>query len=147
MSQLITVLPYNWKLFQFSKKVTKPCVSNLTLVTCKFIERNITELKEWIFRGQHGYRQDFSRESKVVTLFPELFEEMDNGGRIKAIIIEFAKPLDASPHDFCCQDSYCQSGCALSQRISEWANSSILCLSHSTFFFYNLYVLIAHLRL
>ncbi len=57
------------------------------------------EDKEWLYQGQHGFRNGFSCESQLVSLLQDLADEIDNGGRVDAIVIDFAKAFDVVPHD------------------------------------------------
>ncbi len=79
---------------------------NLTSVVCKLMEHLITnyirqewEQKEWLFQGQQGFRNGFSCESQIVSLFQDIADEVDDSGWVDAVIIDFAKAFDVVPHD------------------------------------------------
>ncbi len=55
--------------------------------------RNHLDQTEWFFRGQHGFRNGFSCESQIISLTQDLSEVIDLGGRVDAIVIDFAKCL------------------------------------------------------
>ncbi len=44
-------------------------------------------------------RSGYSCESQVVTLFQDLADEIDVGGRVDAVVIDFAKAFDVVSHD------------------------------------------------
>ncbi len=81
-------------------------VSLTSAVVCKLMEhlvesyiRKNGKLKKWLYDGQHGFRSGYSCESQVVTLFQDLADEIDVGGRVDAVVIDFAKAFDVVPHD------------------------------------------------
>jgi retron-type reverse transcriptase len=59
----------------------------------------IWDKMDWLFDGQHGFRPEYSCESQAITVFQDMADSLDNGGRIDAIIIDFAKAFDLVPHD------------------------------------------------
>jgi hypothetical protein len=61
--------------------------------------RKIWDKKDWLFEGQHGFRLGYSCESQVITVCQDIANSLDNGGRIDAIIIDFAKAVEFVPHD------------------------------------------------
>ncbi len=107
-------VPEDWKLafvvpiFKSGDK-TKLCnyrPVSLTSVVCKLMEhlfgsyiKKEWEIKKWLYDGQHGFRSGYSCESQVVTLFQDLADEIDAGGRVDAVVIDFAKTFDVLPHD------------------------------------------------
>ncbi|KAJ4449146.1 hypothetical protein ANN_00541, partial [Periplaneta americana] len=62
-------------------------------------------LPGWVFsevfpnRKQHGFREGFSCDSQITSLVQDLAEEVDRGGRIDAVVIDFSKAFDLVPHD------------------------------------------------
>ncbi|KAJ4440472.1 hypothetical protein ANN_08613 [Periplaneta americana] len=48
---------------------------------------------------QHGFREGFSCDSQITSLVQYLAEEVDRGGRIDAVVIDFSKAFDLVPHD------------------------------------------------
>jgi hypothetical protein len=59
----------------------------------------IWDKRDWLFEGQHGFRPGYSCECQVITVCQGIADSLDNGGRIDAIIIDFAKAFDVVPHD------------------------------------------------
>jgi hypothetical protein len=53
-----------------------------------------------LFEGQHGFRPGYSFESQVITVCQDTADELDNGGRTDATIIDFSKAFDLVPHDW-----------------------------------------------
>jgi hypothetical protein len=62
--------------------------------------RIIWDIKDWLFKGQHGFRLGYSCVSQVITVCQDIAGSLDNGGRIDAIIIDFLKAFDLVPHDW-----------------------------------------------
>lgn len=107
-------LPDDWKaaivvpIFKNGDK-TKVCnyrPVSLTSVVCKIMEHLIAgyirrewEKANWIFHGQHGFRSEHSCESQIVSLFQDLADVVDAGGRVDAVVIDFAKAFDVVPHN------------------------------------------------
>jgi hypothetical protein len=50
--------------------------------------------KDLIFEGQHGFRPGFSYDCKVIALYQDIPDYLDNGGRIDAVIVDFLVPDD-----------------------------------------------------
>jgi retron-type reverse transcriptase len=61
--------------------------------------RKIWDKTYWLFDGQHGFRPGYSCESQVITVYQNIADSLDNGGRIDNIIIDFSKAFDLIPHD------------------------------------------------
>ena len=53
----------------------------------------------WLYEGQHGVRQGYSCENKVVTVCQDIADSLGEGIRTDAIIIKFSKAFDLVPHD------------------------------------------------
>ena len=53
---------------------------------------------DWLYEGQHGFRQGYSCESQVITVCQNIADSLDNGDRMDAIIIDFYKAFDLVPH-------------------------------------------------
>ncbi len=75
-------------------------------MVCKLMEHLVGsyikkewEIKKWLYDRPHGFRSGYSCESQVVTLFQDLADEIDAGGRVDAVVIDFAKALDVVAHD------------------------------------------------
>ncbi len=107
-------VPEDWKLafvvpiFKSGDK-TKLCNCrpvSLTSVVCKLMKHLVGsyikkewEIKKWLCDGQHGFRSGYSCKSQVVQLFQDLADEIDAGGRVDAVVIDFAKAFDVVPHN------------------------------------------------
>jgi hypothetical protein len=61
--------------------------------------RQVWDTNDWLYEGQHGFRPGYSCESQVITVCQDIADSMDNGDRIGAIVIDFAKAFDLVPHD------------------------------------------------
>jgi hypothetical protein len=72
--------------------------------------RQIWERSEWLYEGQHGFRPGYSCESQLVTVCLDIADNLDEGARTDAMIIDFSKAYDFVPHD-----SYLQK-----QQKPEW---------------------------
>jgi hypothetical protein len=55
-------------------------------VTASYL-RKIWDKKDWLFKGQHGFRPGYSCESQVITICQDIADSLDKGGRLDAIII------------------------------------------------------------
>jgi hypothetical protein len=40
--------------------------------------REIWDKEDWVFEGQHGFRQGFSCQSQVITVFQDNADSLDN---------------------------------------------------------------------
>ena len=61
--------------------------------------RQIRDRKDWLYKGQHGFRLGYSCKSQVITVCQDIADSMDNGDRIDATVIDFSKAFDLVPHD------------------------------------------------
>jgi hypothetical protein len=61
--------------------------------------KQVWEMSEWLYEGQHGFRPGYSCESQVVTVCQDIADSLDEGVRTDAIIIDFSKAFDLVPHD------------------------------------------------
>jgi hypothetical protein len=108
-----TTIPSDWKkaiVVHICKGGNRSQVSNyrpvsLTSVVCKQMEhaiaaylRKIWDKKDWLFKGQHGFRPGYSCESQIITVCRDIADSLDSGSRIDAIIIDFSKAFDLVPH-------------------------------------------------
>jgi hypothetical protein len=50
--------------------------------------------KDWIYKGQHGFRHEFSRESQVIIALQDIADSLNIGGTIEAVIIDLSKAFD-----------------------------------------------------
>lgn len=106
-------LPHDWKsaiVVPIYKSGDKTKVENyrpisLTSVVCKVMEhiiakyiRDFLTTNDWFHEGQHGFREGFSCDSQMISLFQDLADEVDKGGRIDAAVIDFSKAFDLVPH-------------------------------------------------
>ena len=78
---------------------------SLTSAVCKLLERILDiRMKELITEqnglsdNQHGFRKEFSCETQLLGLERELAEALDEGGRVDAVFIDFAKAFDKVNH-------------------------------------------------
>jgi hypothetical protein len=60
--------------------------------------RQVWEGNDWFYEGQHGFRPGYSCESQVITVYQDIADTLDNGGRMDAIIVDFSKAFDLVPH-------------------------------------------------
>jgi hypothetical protein len=60
--------------------------------------RQVWEGNDWLYEGQHGFRPGYSCESQVITIYQDIVDTLDNGGRMDAIIVDFSKAFDLVPH-------------------------------------------------
>ena len=61
--------------------------------------RHVLNAKDWFYNRQHGFREGFSCDSQITSLVQDLAEEVDRGGRMYAVVIDFSKAFDLVPHD------------------------------------------------
>ena len=108
-------IPGDWKkktiVILIYKRGDRSVVGNyrpvsLTSVVCKQMEhvlagclRYVWKMRGWLYEGQHGFRPEYSCESKVVTICQDIADSLDVGVRTNAIIIDFSKAFDLVPHD------------------------------------------------
>ena len=71
---------------------------SLTSVVCKQLEcviarylRQVWDMNDWLYEGQHGFRPGYSCESQVVTVCQDIADSLDEGFGIDAIIIDYSK--------------------------------------------------------
>jgi len=60
--------------------------------------RQVWDKNDWLYEGQHGFRQRYSWESQVITVCQDIADSLGNGDKIDAIIIDFSKAFDLFPH-------------------------------------------------
>lgn len=60
--------------------------------------RQIWDMSEWLYEGQHGFGLGYSCESQIVTVCLDIADYMDEGARIDAIIIDFLKAFKLVPY-------------------------------------------------
>jgi hypothetical protein len=77
---------------------------SLTSVVCKQMDyviasylRQVWEGNEWLYEGQHGFRPGYSCESQVITVYQDIADTLDKGGKMDAIIIDFSKAFELDP--------------------------------------------------
>jgi len=61
--------------------------------------REVWEMSEWLYEGQHGFRPGYSYESQVVTVCQDIADSLEEGVRTDATIIDFSNAFDLVPHD------------------------------------------------
>jgi retron-type reverse transcriptase len=62
--------------------------------------RQVWDKNDWLYEGQHGFRQGYSCKSQVITVCQDTADSLDNGYRVDAIIIYFSKAFDLVPHSW-----------------------------------------------
>ena len=60
--------------------------------------RQIWDKNDWLYEGQHGFRQGYSCESQVITVCQDIADSLDNGDKIDTITVDFSKAFDLVPH-------------------------------------------------
>jgi len=75
-------------------------------VVCKQLEHiilghlsQVRNKNDWLYKGQHGLRLEYSCESQVITVCQDTADSLDEGVSIDAIVIGFSKAFDLVPHD------------------------------------------------
>ena len=73
---------------------------SLTSVVCKQMEhiiasylRQVWEVNDWLYEGQHGFRSGYSCESQVIAVCQDIADSLDNGDRFDAIVDDFFQKL------------------------------------------------------
>jgi len=61
--------------------------------------RQVWEDRDWLYEGQHDFRQGNSCESQIITVCQDISDSLDEATRLDAIIIDFSKAFDLVPHD------------------------------------------------
>ena len=60
--------------------------------------RQVWEVKDWLYEGQHGFRPGYSCESQIITVCRDIADFLDNGDRVVAVVVDFSKAFDLVPH-------------------------------------------------
>jgi hypothetical protein len=60
--------------------------------------RQVWNKNDWLYEGQHGFRQGYSCESQVIALCQDIADCLDIRDKIDAIIVDFSKAFDLVPH-------------------------------------------------
>jgi hypothetical protein len=53
--------------------------------------RQVWDMSEWLYEGQHEFRPGYSCQSQIVTFCHDVADSLDEGARIDAIVIDFSK--------------------------------------------------------
>ena len=61
--------------------------------------RQVWDRNDWLYKGQHSFRQGYCCESQVISVYHDTANSLDNGDRLDAIIIDFLKAFVLVPHD------------------------------------------------
>ena len=84
--------------------VTNYRLVRLTSIVCKHTEhviasylRQVLDKNDWLYDGQHGFRQGYSCESQVIAVCQDIADSLDNGNKIDVIIVDFSKAFDLVP--------------------------------------------------
>jgi hypothetical protein len=56
--------------------------------------RQVWEDSDWLYEAQHGFRPEYSCESKIITVCQDIADSLDEAVRLDAIIIDFSKAFD-----------------------------------------------------
>jgi hypothetical protein len=79
---------------------------NVTTVLCIKLEhviagylRQVWDKNDWLCEGQHGFRQGYSCESRVITVCQDTADSLHKWAGIDAIIIDFFKVSALVPND------------------------------------------------
>jgi len=79
---------------------------SLPSVVCKHLElviagylRQVWDKNDWLYEGQHGFRQGYSCESQIIKVCQDIADSLDEGVDIDAIIIDFSMVFDLVPRD------------------------------------------------
>jgi len=59
--------------------------------------RQIWDVSEWLYEGQHGFRPGYSCESQIVTVCQDIADYLDEGAKIDAIIVDYSKAFELVP--------------------------------------------------
>jgi hypothetical protein len=82
----IDVLPQDWKKAKGADRslVTNYRPVSLTSVVCKQMEhviasylRQLWEVNNWLYEGQHGFRPGYSCESQLLTVCQDISDSLD----------------------------------------------------------------------
>jgi hypothetical protein len=60
--------------------------------------RQVWDKNDWLYEDEHGFRPEYSCESKVITVCQYISVTLDNGDRIETVTIESSKAFDLVPH-------------------------------------------------
>ena len=78
---------------------------SLTAVLCKIMEhisyKNIMhhlDDNNILFANQHGFRKNYSCEPQLILAVEDLAMNLDHGGQMDMIILDFSKAFDKVPH-------------------------------------------------
>ena len=95
-----------------------------TSIPCKLMERSVVDYSHsqwakanWLFKNQHGFRQQYSCESSLAGFTQELAEHLDNGKQVDAILVDFSKAFDTVPHSILMEKF---SAMELDNRVVNW---------------------------
>ena len=61
--------------------------------------RQVWEMSDLLYEGQHSFRPGYSCESQGVTVCQDIADLLDEGVKTDTIIIDFSKAFDLVPHD------------------------------------------------
>jgi hypothetical protein len=67
-------------------------------ITASYL-RQVWDKNNWLFKGQHGFRRGYLCASQVIMVYQDIVDSMDNGDRIKAIVIDISKAFYLVLHD------------------------------------------------
>jgi hypothetical protein len=67
--------------------------------------RQVWEMSDLLYEGQHGFRPGYSCESQVVTVCQDIADSLDEGVKTDMLIIYFSKAYDLVPKVDCLRKS------------------------------------------
>ena len=53
---------------------------------------------DWFYEGQHGFSPGYFYKSRVITVYQDIADSVDNGDKIYTIIVEFSKAFELVSH-------------------------------------------------
>ena len=77
--------------------LTSVVFKQMELIIASYL-RQVWEINDWLYEGQHGFRPGYSCESQVITVCQDIADSLDNGGRVGGIVVDFSKAFDLVPH-------------------------------------------------
>jgi hypothetical protein len=108
----IGLLPTIWKdanVAPIFKAGSKSSPSNyrpvsLTCICCKMLEHIVLhglseKINQILVPNQHGFRKGLSCTTQLLTTYQTLVHEIDQGGCVQAVVLDFAKAFDRVSHD------------------------------------------------
>ena len=70
--------------------LTSVVFKQMELIIASYL-RQVWEINDWLYEGQHGFRPKYSCESPVITVCQDIADSVDNGERMDALWLIFRK--------------------------------------------------------